>query len=115
MPWQVVACTPDSVGGDVLGQYKLPPQILCKLSKVELKVSNSKLEPLSKSLYPVIQSVEILNSQCCNFHYCCLVQADPQTDEVYAQMDLTPQCQVCCCPSYVDLFPSYFLFFFLMY
>lgn len=41
MPSQVVACTPDSVGGDVLGQYKLPPQILCKLSKVELKVSNS--------------------------------------------------------------------------
>jgi auxin response factor len=55
---QVVACTPDSASAadiyEASKHFKLPPHLLCKISKIEL-------------------------------------QADPQTDDVFAQMDLIPQ------------------------
>ena len=88
---QVVACTSDKINGDVLKPYSLPSKIICRLNKIDLKVTYSPhtcQETCSDGTY--VGAWSGLICDWVSYFSCKYVQADPQTDEVYAQMDLTP-------------------------
>lgn len=114
---QVVACTPDSAGAaDVFQaskEFKLPSHLLCKINRIELQVSST-MNSLGRCSVHFFLSWMTLRSRCLAELLCAIlamvtnswvvvflsyglviVQADPQTDEVFAQMDLTPQLEVC--------------------
>lgn len=74
--------------------FDLPSKILCKVVNVHLRVSCDISMHSCYIIFLLSYQSFIWEFVVLNYDYCLAVQAEPETDEVYAQITLLPEADV---------------------